>query len=211
MDGKKIGDLEDAMLVPWWSIGMACVWIVNPTPLAAGPLWKCNLEDVWLDDNLKANVEIQRARALLIHELVTGGVQATGLSGGQRVPIQPPEWEDIKLTYEDRGDDGLVHRAHNTAGVVYTRILVSRPDVQRRWPEQKARTAVVLSSPAKRGPKKGVLKRVKAEMVSRNDMNDLQSMTEEAMAATFSASRDTCRRARSEVLSEFVGKSNSDK
>ena len=148
---------------------------------------------------------------MLIHELAAGGIQATGLSGGQRVPIQPLEWEDIKLTYEDRGDDGLVHRAHNTAGVVYTRILVSRPDVQKRWPKQKERTADVLSSPAKRGPKQRVIQRVKEKMVNRNDMDDLKSMTEEAMAATFGASRDTCRRARREVLSLFVEKSNSDK
>jgi hypothetical protein len=34
--------------------------------------------------------------------------------------------------------------------------------------------------------------------------DDLDGMTEEAMAATFRASRDTCRRARNRILSIIV-------
>ena len=67
-----------------------------------------------------------------------------------------------------------------------------------------------------RGPRAEVPKRVEAAMT--NDlqqkkiaMGGLRGMTEEALAARYHASRDTVRKVRIKVLSEFVDNSNSDK
>lgn len=56
---------------------------------------------------------------------------------------------------------------------------------------------------AKRGPKPQVMPRVISEM-EKLAPAELERMPEEAMAATFGASRDTCRRARRQVLSKIV-------
>ncbi|MGB3445210.1 MAG: hypothetical protein WBA48_00750 [Xanthobacteraceae bacterium] len=209
MDGKPID--QDPMQMPSWSIGMACVWIVNPSPKAAERLWNGSLEDALLDADDEENAEIQNARATLINVLTSGAVAASGLcADGTRAPIPALEWEDMTWGYDLRDSEGLVHLATSATGAVYTDIRLSRTDILKLWPEQKERTADVLPFSNRRGPKTGVLERVKAAMVSRSDMDDLRSMTEEVMATTFDASRDTCRRARNEVLSELVGQSNSD-
>lgn len=209
MDGKPID--RDPMQMPSWSIGMACVWIINPSPKAAERLWSVGFEDALLDADDGANVEIQNARATLINALSSGAIAASGLcADGARIPIPALEWEDMTLGYDLRDDEGLVHRATSTSGAVYTNIRLSKPDILRLWPEADTRTATVLSFSKKRGPKTGVFERVKAEMLSRNDIDDLRGMKEAVMETTFKASRETCRRARNEILSEFVEKSNSD-
>jgi hypothetical protein len=53
-----------------------------------------------------------------------------------------------------------------------------------------------------RGPAPEKRDEIKARMRELGP-NQLRSMKEEEMASTFSASRDTCRRARAEVMSEF--------
>jgi hypothetical protein len=197
--------------MPSWSIGMACVWIINPSPKAAERLWNVGFEDALLDADDGANIEIQNARATLINALSSGAIAASGLcANGARIPIPALEWEDMTLGYDLRDDEGLVHRATSASGVAYTNIRLSQPDILKLWPERSTHPAAILSFSAKRGPKTGVLERVKAAMVRHNDIDDLRSMTEEVMATTFGASRDTCRRARNEVLSEFIGKTNPD-
>jgi hypothetical protein len=63
------------------------------------------------------------------------------------------------------------------------------------------------SSPRHRGRRPEQRQRVIQEMLAWQAVgNDLYSQTEESMAAQFKASRDTCRRARNQVLSQNVGK-----
>jgi hypothetical protein len=62
----------------------------------------------------------------------------------------------------------------------------------------------------KRGPKTGVLNRVASEMretLKRQEMTteQLETMIEKSLQARFKASRESCRKAREIVLSEFVG------
>jgi hypothetical protein len=67
-------------------------------------------------------------------------------------------------------------------------------------PRQKAR--IPLADRARsRGPRPRQLPRVVNEMRASDQLSRLDAMTEEEMAASFKASRDTCRRARREVLS----------
>jgi hypothetical protein len=63
----------------------------------------------------------------------------------------------------------------------------------------------------RRGPRPEKLLQVKAAMIAHGNMSDLADMTEPAMEAQFGASRDTCRRARNAVLSEFQSGTNPDK
>jgi hypothetical protein len=144
MDGKAI--TQDPMHMTSWSLGMACVWILNPSPEGSERLWNSGFEDALLDADDAANTEIQNARATLINVLISGAVAASGLRGdGVRVPIPALEWEDMALGYDLKDDEGLVHLATSASGVVYTDILVSRADVLKLWPEQDARQASVLS------------------------------------------------------------------
>lgn len=59
-------------------------------------------------------------------------------------------------------------------------------------------------SRSNRGPQPTKREAIKCAMRRMSRM-ELGGMKEEAMAATFGASRDTCRKAREEVLSEIVG------
>ncbi|MEI8715879.1 hypothetical protein [Mesorhizobium sp. ISC11] len=65
-------------------------------------------------------------------------------------------------------------------------------------PQLVANLARILPTPRKRGPKPKKLMSVKTEMLN-FDRHILETMTEEAMAEQFKASRDTCRRARQEL------------
>lgn len=212
MDGKKLD--QDPMQMPSWSMGMACVWIVNRTPGAACRLWSSALEDALLNNDDRANNAIQGARTELINALTLGDVQATGmLPIGQRVSIPALEWEDMILSYDLRDDEGLVHRAESAGANLYTDIRVDRAAILARWPEQDHPSATVLPFKAtsrRRGPKPTKRLKVIEAMRAFGDMAVLATMKEEAMAVTFSASRETCRLARQTVLSEFDDL-NSDK
>lgn len=93
-----------------------------------------------------------------------------------------------------------------------TGIHVLRADLLKLWPAVSDRPAPMTTSgksagapePAarKRGPKSAVGERVKAEMRTLPP-SELKGLKEAAMAVMFGASRDTCRKARDEVLSEF--------
>ncbi len=147
MDGKKLD--QDPMQMPSWSIGMACVWIVNRTSEASGRLWEGSLEDALLNHDDSPNDEIQNARTELINALTTGDVQATGLlPNGQRAPIPALEWEDMTFSYDLRNDDGLVQRATSADGSLYTYIRLGRQAVLERWPAEASRTADVITFPA---------------------------------------------------------------
>lgn len=66
------------------------------------------------------------------------------------------------------------------------------------------------SANRKRGPKVSVKERVKKKMREFGDIEALRTMKEIAMEAEFGASRNTCRKVRNEILSEFVADENSD-
>ena len=76
-----------------------------------------------------------------------------------------------------------------------------------------------LKTPAqarKRGPKAVVSKSVEDAMTKdlqqkKITMGKLRDMPEEALVAEYGASRDTVRKVRNKILSEFVDNSNSDK
>lgn len=82
----------------------------------------------------------------------------------------------------------------------------SRPNVVAIRRDQK--TPAVPHIPRNPGPKKGVRNAVKEKMMTSLRSGELtpdalSAMKEEAMRATYGASRDTCRKARDEALSEF--------
>jgi hypothetical protein len=68
--------------------------------------------------------------------------------------------------------------------------------------EGRGQSRVDVASSRKRGPAPVQLERVKAEMRA-VDWKDLESWTQEAMKAQLKASRETCCKARREVLSEI--------
>lgn len=147
MDGKKLD--QDPMQMPSWSMGMACVWIINRTPEAAGRLWSSTLEDALLNHDDSPNDEIQNARTELINALMAGDVQATGLlPNGQRISIPSLEWEDMTFSYDLRDSEGLVHRAASAGGNLYTDIRLGRQAVVERWPQQDRAATLILQFPS---------------------------------------------------------------
>lgn len=93
-------------------------------------------------------------------------------------------------------------------------ILLDADEIDEIWPEIDQSSANIdkstksprapLSVPhRRRGPAAETRKRVVAEM-KLIPASELELMKEEAMASTFRASRDTCRKAREEVLSEIA-------
>ncbi|WP_374524783.1 hypothetical protein [Sphingopyxis sp.] len=88
-------------------------------------------------------------------------------------------------------DDVLLHGSH--------RIFFHETDLRSALSPTEA--SIVPPPTQTRGRRAVKLPAVKAAMAA-CDLTDLASMTEEVMAVTFNASRDTCRRARAAVLSE---------
>lgn len=207
MDGRKLD--QDPMQMPSWSIGMACVWIVYRAPRR---IWR--LDDAFYDESLNSIESFDVARTELQNALVVGDLSATGLlANGVRQPIPALEWEDMTLDYELRQDEGLVHRAHAASGNTYRDIRVSREPVLARWPATSQSSADILQfsqSPRRRGPQPLKRQEVAEAMRTFENKKELAEMKEEALAATFSASRETCRIARQIVLSELTG-NNPDK
>lgn len=146
MDGKAID--QDPMKMQWWSIGMASIWIVNPTPKGSDRLWKMGLEDALLGADDEPNIKIQDARLSLVNAMLAGAVEATGLVEGKRIPIPALEWEDMDFFYDFRSDEGLVHRAVAASGVSYTDVRVSRAALLDIWPPEEEATATIVQMPA---------------------------------------------------------------
>ncbi len=147
MDGKRLD--QDPMQMPSWSMGMACVWIVNRTPEASGRLWNGTLDGALYDDDFNSNERYQAALVDLRNALALGTIQATGLlTNGQRIPIPSLEWEDMTLDYELREGDGLVHRATSTGGNLYTNIRIDRQAIVERWPQQDRVATSILQFPS---------------------------------------------------------------
>jgi hypothetical protein len=81
---------------------------------------------------------------------------------------------------------------------------VPEPSSQAAAPGDEASTGSVsrkAPTARSRGPRPRQLPRIVNEMRASDQLSRLHAMTEEEMAASFNASRDTCRRARNEVLS----------
>lgn len=97
-------------------------------------------------------------------------------------------------------------------------VSVRRKDIDAIWPSTKpddeglnsaadAENASAVTGKGRRGPVPEKRERVKAEMLADLQANKaVAAMKEEEMAATYQASRDTCRNARREALSEFTRK-----
>ncbi|MET4794674.1 hypothetical protein ABIF64_006852 [Bradyrhizobium japonicum] len=196
MDGKRIN--QDPMQMPTWPLGMAMAWIACRETSGASEIWRSSLEAALLDEaELKANQPFLEAEKTLINALNDGVIAATGLLEGQRIAVPQLQWEDMKISYGFAADDSLMHRATNAAGAMYTELRVNRSDILALWP---AMTAVVTTD-RRRGPKGGKLDAVKTAMIDYNNTHgDLASMKEAVMEARFGASRDTCRKARDQVL-----------
>lgn len=206
MDGKWID--QDPMQMSVWSLGMAMAWIAHRCIDGASDLWQSSLEGALFgeDDALRTNRPFMEAQTALKNALEGDVVSASGLSpDGTRVTIPAREWIDLQFTYgwEDKHphrmneEPGLVHRASRAGAIAYTELRVSRADILKRWPAEQA----AAPDTRRRGPVTAKREAVKSAMAEYNSAHgDLGTMKEEAMAARFGASRDTCRKAREELL-----------
>lgn len=196
MDGKKIN--QNPMQMPTWSLGMAMAWIACREISSASELWRAGLESAWFtDENLSPNHAFLDAETTLKNALVEGSIVATGLLGGERVGVPVLAWEDMEISYGFASDDSLMHRATNAAGAMYTDLRVNRTDILGRWPADQA----LVPGKRRRGRKAEKLEEVKRNMAEYNNAHgDLATMKETAMEEQFKASRDTCRKARDQVL-----------
>ncbi|MFB6449052.1 hypothetical protein [Bradyrhizobium tunisiense] len=206
MDGKAID--QDPMQMPTWSLGMAMAWIACRDIGSALELWRHGLEDAWFaDEDLTPNRAFLDAETTLRNALEEGSIVATGLHNGERAELTKLEWQDAKITfgweekqaYWTNAESGLQHRVTNAAGAMFTGLRVNRADVLALWPANQAQQA---SGKRSTGPKPVKREAVEIKMIAYNNAHgDLKSMGEEEMKARFGASRDTCRKARLNVLS----------
>lgn len=196
MDGKRID--QDPMQMPMWPLGMAIAWIACREINGASALWREGLESAWFaDENLTPNRSFLDAETTLRNALVDGTITATGLLERERIAVPVLAWEDMKISYGFADDDSLMHRATDAAGAMYTELRVNRSDVLNLWPSN----AQLTNTSRQRGPKPNKLEAVKQAMSEYNTTHgDLGGMKEAAMEARFGASRDTCRKARAQVL-----------
>ena len=196
MDGKRID--QDPMQMPTWPLGMAMAWIACREVEGASQLWREGLEGAWFaDEDLAPNRSFLDAETALRNALVDGTITATGLLDSERITVPILAWEDMKISYGFAADDSLMHRATNAAGAMYTELRLNRSDVLKLWPAN----AQLASTSRRRGPKPNKLEAVKIAMAEYNSTHgDLDGMKEAAMEARFGASRDTCRKARAQVL-----------
>jgi hypothetical protein len=167
--------------------------------------------------------QIYRAKDELWDRLIKGDVPATGLPHGRepRVEITKIEWIDLRIpgdakvkserrafyhpsamdSYMRLQEDDAVFdcsdRVRSDQGATYCGVCIARKDILKLWPAANAGRR----GRKKRGPKPLQLSRVTSEMQKKTP-TELEEMKEEEMAQTFGASRDTCRKARNEVLSK---------
>ena len=136
---------------------------------------------------------VRRALAAVVARAVSDGrIEVAGRWDGTWEVIPPDVWRGFQITNWSRGEAEACDRERATRIRVRPLLAAAAPP------------AHSPNAPKKRGPKPEKLELVK-NLMRKMDRGELESLTEEAMAATFDASRDTCRRARNQVLSEFVG------
>lgn len=196
---ERIGG-ESPLHMPTWTIGEAGAWIITRTVRNVELLRGSEHYDA-LDDDLRDQI---------LGALISGKVRSSAhVDGSKRRDIHHHEWDGMGFSFELREDIGLVHRAQGQ-GVTFTDIRLERSDIEAVWPSTGGVSPNVTTEPKRsRGPDPETREMVKRKMAAFGDVETLVRMTEEAMVAQFGTSRDTCRKARNEFLSE-LGDKNSD-
>ena len=139
-----------------------------------------------------------------------------------RVEIPPLAMADHRLIFVDRpkvdcqvaqGGDFAYWRAKGATGFGFCSMSGWKDvrgvagDVERLWPRTATSPGAIAATdagqiePRKRGPKPETMERVKTEMRA-HAADDLSAMKIVEMESKFSASSDTCRRARMAILAE---------
>lgn len=155
-----------------------------------------------------------------IHRAVgDNGYRAVRRAARQMLPIAKDWWELCEVDFAKNtahvrwaSDDIAKIGDTDPFHVHVDGVLVSAADIERLWPAPKPRLATsrrtnVTTLPRKRGPKAATFDRVLNAMRASGGYANVQEWTEEAMKAEFGASRETCRKARDLLQSEYVGNS----
>jgi hypothetical protein len=158
------------------------------------------------------------AMSELVYAQSDGKVRMIGVGSTPEAEDVPPLFHCRHWQFDQRQDPrDLTH---------YPELLVSRADVEREWPldpriidlETQEDIVPLLAAPGlresstsrRRGRKPSKRETIKAKMREMG-LNAVKGMKETAWEATFSASRDTCRKAVKELESEIVGNLIPDK
>jgi hypothetical protein len=179
---------------------------------------RCRAYTIWPDDP-KDTVRLKLASASLrsIGDVVFSRRHGGRHRGRRGMPI-PAKWWATRNESNAVGSSHLVilsnhaafyrskwqygYRSGTSIFVEIKKISVLAADVERLWPRSPTAPEKSRLPPRKRGRPSAVRERVKAEMRSVRD--DLPFMKEVEMEARFRASRDTCRKAYEELMSENV-------
>jgi hypothetical protein len=204
-----------------WSLLMAAVWIqwrdlryvarLSPESREFFPSWvKIEHEDGSSGYGLNPDDDLEESKPELLRFLRSGASQVTGFREGERRQISPAEWADLRIVgrYGSEGFATVMYPAGQRDR--FERVRLSRDALFAAFQARAEPPAAVdangpetMSPSRKRGPRRVVAPRVEAKM--RADLRagyNLAGATEEELRAKYVASRDTCRRARTEVLSK---------
>jgi hypothetical protein len=138
-DGVEIN--RDPLTMPFWSFGMAAVWIMCASPDAARHYWNGPIEAAMVEPDpdhptVARVMTFEMAQANLMSRLAADEITATAISPaiGKSQAIEPSEWRSLTPRYRDeRGGLELYFDTGN--GGQYAVIRLLRDDVLQLWPK----------------------------------------------------------------------------
>jgi hypothetical protein len=128
-DGMDIH--QDPLAMPFWSLGIAISWILNPTSEGIRTVCMRGVEQLQLTPGFEA------ARVELVSALSRGMLKAVALHNGEVTEIPATEWMHLKWHTDEKGGDGhrfyLWRASVEIGGTYYRDIRLHRQDVVHRW------------------------------------------------------------------------------
>ena len=136
-DGVEVD--RDPLDMPFWSFGMATVWIMCKSQNAARHYWSGPMEAALIEPNpddpaVKRVVTFRAAQNALMSSMASGKISATAFSvtTNDIHKIEPHEWPHLRSQL--RGSSNGVEFSFRRDGIEYRNIRMKRDDVIRLWP-----------------------------------------------------------------------------
>jgi hypothetical protein len=136
-------DSHDPMTMPFWSLGMAIIWIMCRSPEDAAVYWRAPLEaavfEFAVGEPTRRDITFETARDDLLSKLASDDLRATVIDeNGESKELRACEWPHLKLQMDTDKDGSHFYlwRPGGLGGTSYHNIRLMRDDVLKIWPKQ---------------------------------------------------------------------------